>query len=307
MNTMLTLVRREFWEHRALWITPLVTAAILVLLSLVGTSFDGGVRIEINGDEKSFLDSLDPTKRGQIFGVVVAGLLVPQLIAMLIVLTIYLLDCLYAERKDRSILFWKSMPVSDSATVWSKFVTAIGVLPLAVYAVSVVTSLLCFAVFTFRFHGTPFENLMPWNGSIWLRTQAMLFVNTIVAALWYAPVAAVFMAISAWARRSVYLWVALPPVLLIFAETRLSGTHYVADFLAYRLGGFFAAMGMGVADKGVGIVVDEGSDVAREIAKVYEHFDASNLMFNVDLWLGVAFAAALLFGIARLRRYRDDT
>ena len=54
----------------------------------------------------------------------------------------YCLDALYGERRDRSILFWKSLPVSDLTTVLSKASIPIVVLPLLTFAVTVATQLI---------------------------------------------------------------------------------------------------------------------------------------------------------------------
>jgi ABC-2 type transport system permease protein len=298
MKTMVTLVRREFWEHRSLWITPLATAAILIVLAALGGSMDTGpgVQININGQERAFLDQLTPERRSKVFGLIVGGLLLPQLIAMLVVLSIYTLDCLYAERRDRSILFWKSLPVSDGQTVLSKFLTAIAAVPLLVYVVSLVTSVLCLGVLLTRFFGTPFQALAQWDMSTWLHMQAILLADTFVAALWYAPLVAALMLASAWARRSAYMWVTFVPLVAIFVERRSLGTSYIAHFLAYRTGGFFQAIGMSLRHPG-----------ASEIASAYERLDATRLLMNPDLWLGLVAAAAILYATVRIRRYRDDT
>ena len=107
MNKMLTLVRREFWENRALWAAPLIVGAILLVGAIFGR-VEFGLPLNIVGDQKRSL-----------FGIITWGLTLPYFITMAIVLYFYLLDSLYSERRDRSILFWKSLPVSDAETVLS--------------------------------------------------------------------------------------------------------------------------------------------------------------------------------------------
>jgi ABC-2 type transport system permease protein len=298
MTRLITLIRREFWEHRSLLRAPLAVAAILILSAGLGTFSIGShvhLSMQMDADGREFLDSLTPEKRANIFGILTGGLLVPQLIVMLIIVSIYLLDCLYAERKDRSILFWKSLPVSDGETVASKFLVATLVVPLFVYAVSVVTSIVCYALLALHLSATPFAGVAEWNTPVWLRVQAVMFADIVVAALWYAPVAAALLLASAWARRSVYLWVTLTPILVMFAERQTFGTRYVADFLGYRLGGFFRALR------------EQGQHVMPGLKRVYEHLDGTSLLANPDLWLGIVAAIALLWLTARIRRYRDET
>jgi len=107
-NTLLMLVRRELWEHRALWIAPLVVAALMVFGAIVAS-----VKYHLTHADMS----RDDGPQGMtMFAVMQGAVSMPLSVVMLIVLVFYLLDCLYAERKDRSILFWKSLPVSDDLT-----------------------------------------------------------------------------------------------------------------------------------------------------------------------------------------------
>ncbi|MGC1458667.1 MAG: hypothetical protein WA825_10345, partial [Steroidobacteraceae bacterium] len=123
-----TLIRRELWEHRALWIAPLAVAALLLLLAIIGKT---------NAD---FGQVALPEQRRALFAVIMAYAVVPQFLVLGIVSWMYAGDCLYAERKDRSILFWKSMPVSDTLTVLSKLLLVVVLVPLGVYLVSLVTT-----------------------------------------------------------------------------------------------------------------------------------------------------------------------
>jgi ABC-2 type transport system permease protein len=292
MNIMPTLIRREFWEHRGLWIGPLVIAGLLIALSVFTSSID----IHLDNKERLAIGALSPAT---IFGMMIGGMMVPQLIVMLIMLSIYLLDALYTERKDRSILFWKSLPVSDAQTVWSKFATAMLATPLLVYAVSLVTSVVLYVILRLRLAGTPFADVSVWDTVTWLGMQGMLLADTLIGALWYAPLAAALLLVSAWARRSVYLWATLPPLGVMFLEWRIFGTAHFARFLSYRSNGFFQAMGRSVlplADMPLG-----------RAGGVYRNIDATGLLLNPDLWLGAAAAVALLWLTIRIRRSRDDT
>jgi len=298
MNTLITLVRREFWEHRYLWIWPFVIAGFLILVSAIGSGYSGGagVHIEINGEEHRFLDALTPEKRVALFGVLIGGLLVPQIIGMLLTVSVYVIDCLYAERKDRSILFWKSLPVSDAQTVGAKFLTAVGAVPLLVYAVSVVTSLICYVLLTMRFASTAFAGAASWDTLTWVSTQGILLLDMLIAALWYAPLVAALMAASAWVRRNPYLWITLAPLVVMFVERRTFGTNRFAQFLEYRLTGFFSALGPAVTRHAM-----------PGVASLGEGLNATRLLASPDLWLGAVAAAGLLWLATRLRRYNDDT
>lgn len=302
-----TLVRREFWEHRALWIAPLVVALLLVIATLAsgGVHISADARVEIDGEHIEFPGKLTPDRAAKLFGVLVAGLYVPQLIVILVVLFFYLLDSLYGERRDRSILFWKSLPVSDAHTVMTKVLVALVVVPLGVWALSVLTSLATIGVLSLKLSGGPFAGFVQWNTPVWFGIQGAMLIGTLIAALWYAPIAAALLLISAWARRNVFLWAVLPPVALMLLEETVFDTNYVAGFLEYRFGGFFDAMGMGVqrGGDGVGVMTDE---MAR-ISDVYAKLDTTPLLANIDLWLGVAAAVGLLWVAVQMRRRSDDS
>lgn len=297
------LVRREFWEHRGLVWAPVITAALLVVLTFVGNAQTGGLTIQVDGAQAGFMREMSGASQLKFFGVFIGAMLVPQLLVALIVLFFYLLDCLYTERRDRSILFWKSLPVSDSATVLAKVCVALVAVPLFVYAISIVVSALSFAAIAIKVAGTPYAALGTWHTGAWLAIQGTLLVNLLVASLWYAPVAAFLLLVSAWAPRAVLLWAILPPVLLSIAERVALGTQHVSDFLGDRLWGYFQAMGMAGPQSRASAGAGSGAEV---MADLYRRIDVSPLLASAELWLGVAAAAAMIWGAIRLRRWRDD-
>lgn len=307
MKYWITLVRREFWEHRALWMAPLLVAALLIGLTALsgGVHVSADARVEVDGRSVDFAQAITPERAEKLFGVLVAGLFVPQLIVVLVGLFFYLLDALYSERKDRSILFWKSLPVSDAHTVAIKALVALLVVPLGVWAISAITSLPIIGVLIGKLAGTAFAPVVQWDTGIWFAVQGAMLAGTLVAALWYAPLAAALLLISAWARRNVFLWAVLPPVALMLLERTTLGTHRVAAFLRYRLGGFFDAMGMslGTSERIAGATDRE---FAR-LGEVYRRLDTTPLLGNIDLWLGVGAAVLMLWLAVQVRRRRDDT
>jgi ABC-2 type transport system permease protein len=278
-----TLIRREFWEHRPLWLTPLIVTACIILLTLVAavqfSSPDVTSSIRFQRGRP-----LDPTMF--LTGGLAAVILFHHVIAS-IVITFYLLDCLYAERKDRSILFWKSLPVSDTSTVLSKFVVAAVVVPTGVFLLAGITSLVAAGILYLRF-GTLASHL--WDLSQWTRIYGVFLVGLVSGMLWYAPVVAYLMLISAWAQRSVLLWAVLPWVMALLVEAYAFDTSYVGTFLRTRLGAPPS-------------LAEQISAVPAMIPRV----DFAAFFSSLHMWLGVVAAALLLFGAIRIRRYRDDT
>jgi ABC-2 type transport system permease protein len=271
MNIQPILIRRELWEHRALWIMPLVVAALIIIATLFP-----------NASMPLDRDALDQAqKHDGVFSVFHAALTLPQFLLLGIILPFYLLDCLYAERKDRSILFWKSLPVSDTHTVLAKLIVALAVVPLGVYVLTVVTDAAASAILAVRFRNSPvLSALIRWDTELWLQTQGYILCALVMLMLWYAPVAAYLLVVSVWAKRNVMLWATLPPLLAMLVEKIAFDTHYIARLLGYRLS---TSVGIGHA----------GSPL--------------RMLANIDLWLGLAAAVALVGVAIRIRRHQTES
>jgi ABC-2 type transport system permease protein len=295
-KTLTTLIRREFWEHRSLWITPLIVAGLLVLTALpihIGNVFGGDHAAEM----------ARPDNRLGVFTLMLWGLTVPQYLIMTIVVNFYLMDCLYLERKDRSILFWKSLPVSDAMTVISKLLVGLVVVPLGVYVTAMVAGVLFQAIWAIRVaSGSLPDVAVAWDTVAWLKVQGLMLYGVIVSMLWFAPLAAALLLVSAWARKNVFLWTTLPPVIAIIIERVAFGTRYVVHLLEYRTWGIWDALGVNpTPPPGVG----HGRVVS--LADLFDNISMGKAFLNIDLWLGLAVAAAFVFAAIRIRRYRDDT
>lgn len=275
-----TLIRREFWEHRPLWLTPLIVTSCIILLTIVAAlrfsspEVTSAIRFEPGRplDPSTFL-------RGGL-----AMVLVFQHVIAAIVVVFYLLDCLYSERKDRSILFWKSLPVSDTSTVLSKFVVASIVVPVGVFLLAGITSLVSAGILYLRFSALAAH---LWDFSQWAQIYGAYLVGLVSGVLWYAPVVGYLMLISAWARRSVILWAALPPVIALLVEGYLFHTNYISSFLRIRLGA--------------------PPSLIEQAGQMVPRVDFGAFFGSLHMWLGVVAAGLLLFGAIRIRRYRDDT
>jgi ABC-2 type transport system permease protein len=227
----------------------------------------------------------------------VVGYAWTQYFVMGVVLWFYAAACLYNERRDRSILFWKSMPVSDAKTVLSKWLMVLAVVPLYVYVVTLITTLVGSAILGIpRFSGPSLPGL--WDGGAWVRAQVFVFVWLVLAMLWYAPLNAYLFAISAWARRNVQLW-ALSPIIAAIVERIAFGTHYLGTWMLYRVLPAWQGRQWFESVFGASGFFAPGQFFSRlEPLRGFE---------NIDLWIGLAVAAALLYAAVRIRRYRDDT
>jgi ABC-2 type transport system permease protein len=289
-----TLVHREFWEHRALWLAPLCVAALIALSALwVNAQFD-------SHDIERGWDPSQGRNKVALLTIAQWALSMPGFVAILFVLFFYSLDCLYAERKDRSILFWKSMPVSDGMTVASKALTVLVAVPLGMFLLAAATGIVFYVIYMMRVSVGRAPAILSWDTLEWLRGQAAMLLMLFLAILWYAPLAAALMLLSAWARRNPFLWASVPVAVAPLLERMIFGTTYLWDFLLYRLGGCWYVLGLHHSR----IITHEG---LRPVGTLLEELDWRSAFLNPDLWIGVAVAVGLLYAAARIRRYRDDT
>lgn len=302
-HPMSTLVRRELWEHPALWAAPLVVAAALLLSAIFirnGTptglfpSALGGARAP--EEIRAFFTMM-----------VVMSFGFSQSTVMAVVLWFYSTSCLYNERRDRSILFWKSMPVSDAQTVLSKMLVAVAVVPLYVYLVTLVTTLAAYGIVSVRAvagTGPP----VLWDGAAWLHTESDSLVWLVLWVLWYAPVTAYLLLISAWARRNVQLWTLLPVFIAIIVERIAFGSHYLSTWLLYRLGpGPQVQWEQWIERLFSGASFYSSGGASASPTWIFPGGNPLTGLANIDLWIGLAVAAGFLFAATRVRRYRDDT
>ena len=287
MNNYAWLVRREFWENRAIWMIPAAVGGFLILCGLFG-------RVDV----MSIATRVPSLAVGEVFLVAVGGTFFA---VMSIYATWYLLDCLYADRKDRSILFWKSLPISDATTVLSKLATALIVIPVVYFVGADLTTLIMAFILSVRAHSLLGAAL--WHADLWLQLQVLWLYLIVSSAIWFLPVAGYLLVVSAWAKRAVMLWSILPPIALLLAERWFFGTHLIAIELWRRLAGLGAHAFR--PDGGwVTTVVD--NDTIRTPAGVWGFIDAGGFFSSPETWAGAAVGAALIAVAIQLRTRRTE-
>lgn len=269
-------VRRELWENRYLYIAPLIVAAVFLLGVVIGAARLGHVHFT------------RPPTMGSLQGPFIFASLVLML-TYLIVAAIYCLGALHNERADRSILFWKSLPVSDVTTVIAKASIPILLLPLAIFATTVGTHfvmlLLSSVVLLFR-GGDP---AMLWSHVPLLSLWATLLYHLLTAhALYYAPLYGWLLLASAWARRAAFLWAVLPVIAIIVIEKLVFDTSVFGHMLLSRLMGGPPA----VPFPPHGMMSMEMPTAAALGA----------FLTSAGLWIGLAIFAAFLAAAVWLRR-----
>jgi ABC-2 type transport system permease protein len=292
MNTnILMLVRREIWEHRSLWIVPLALAGVILVIAAFGGVHFGDGNNNFSFGSRDHLENLSPSEREHLLAKMNPGEGTRQMVFF------YLLDALLAERRDRSILFWKSMPISDGQVVASKALTALAVAPAFVFVVSAVLLLVFAGVVSLRLGELPFN---PWSASVWLQVQAVMLGFIPMVVLWYLPLAGYLMVVSVWVRKNAFLWAVLPPIGLLLIEGMITHTDYVAEFLGERFAGFIEVMNPGTLRHLDNV---ENSDLA--LSASYKLM--GQVFADPEIWIGTAAGLALIYLAVRIRRFRDDS
>jgi ABC-2 type transport system permease protein len=277
-------VLRELWEHRSILIAPLAVAVFVLLGFLIST-----VRVPAR---MRAVWALDPAKRlGSVampYNVAAAFLIVTAFI----VGGFYCLEALHGERRDRSILFWKSLPVSDRTTVLSKASIPLLVLPLLIFAVILATQMILLLLSTAILLGNGPGIAMLWTRLPLLRMSLGLLYALAAMVLWHAPTYAWLLFLSGWARRAPFLWAVLPPVAISVVERIAFNTSYVSSLMNDRLFGWVPRAFVPQARHGLPI------DPLAQLTP-------GTFLSAPGLWIGLALAALFLAAAVRLRRYRE--
>jgi ABC-2 type transport system permease protein len=281
-------VRRELWENRSIYIAPLAAAGVAMLgffISLVW--LPRSMRAPAAMDQGDhFIMLVMPYGH-------TAWLL---MLTAFLVGVFYSLDALHGERRDRSILFWKSLPVSDLTTVLSKASIPLVVLPVLVFAITVVTQLIMVLLSTAVLVMSGVNPATLWRQLPMFQMELVLLYSVTVLALGQAPLFALLLLISGWARRTAFLWAVLPPLAICAIEKIAFNTMHFAGLLGYLLTG-----GSGNA---FSFRTPSGAPVDPHFIPLAQ-ITPGRFLSSPGLWIGLAFAAIFLTAAVRLRRYRE--
>ena len=292
MNRFNWLVRREVWETRAIWIAPAICLAVMVLSAALG-----GMQL---GFENGDMPTMDAAKAARLAMLIVVAISMPFVVTMGFTSFFYTLDSLYSDRRDRSVLFWKSLPISDAETVLSKLVVVSLVIPVVALAAAVLGQLLVGGIIAAKFGGP--IGAAIWSGRTWFVGLGAALWLTIVSILWFLPVTSWLLLVSAWAPRSPFLWAVAPPLAVALAERVALGTTVVWHVMASRTFGIFE-----VAFKGAFDDTSAGPDTTIRLSKIQFELMPGQFLGNPQVWLGVIIAAVLVFAAIWVRRYRDES
>jgi len=309
MSVMTTLLKRETWEHRAILIAPTVFGGLFILVAILAAA--GAIHVQIGDggvDLRAMLSSMDGQQIAASMQMQLASVAVFLNVVMLLVVIFYLLDCLYAERKDRSILFWKSLPVSDLTVVGSKLLTATVVIPLVTAIVFLATAIGIYLIIgTLALFAGSGAVLAAGPGAI-LDTMTAALYGVIVQSLWYQPLYGWLLLVSAWAKRTVLLWAVLPLFAVTALERMVFGTGLFGHLLGERLTGVFPLAFRPATDHIVWEFHEGGANASLELVEsLSQLMDPGAFLLSPGLWGGLVVGILLSGAAVWLRRYRDET
>ena len=280
---MYWLLRREVWENRSIYIAPLVAAAVALsgfVISMI--TLPHRMRALSGLDVEKQRAALEQPYQ------FAAGLI---MVTAFIVGVFYSLEALQGERRDRSILFWKSLPVSDVETVLAKASIPLLVLPLIAFAILISAQTFMMLLNTAVLAGSGLGASSLWSLPLFQRSLMWLYHIVTVHGLWYAPFYGWLLLVSAWSRRMAFLWAFLPPLAIGVVEKIAFNTSYFASFM----GNWF------MGGPGGGDPFMSGHDSMGMLSQL----TPGKLLLSPGLWIGFAIAAAFLAAAVRLRRYRE--
>lgn len=276
-------LRRELWETRSIYLGPLGVGGIVLIGFFIAL-------VQLPARVRAAQALGEP----QLQGVVEQPYVIAAIILMSVDLAIavfYSIDALYGERRDRSVLFWKSMPVSDVTAVLAKAAIPIVVLPLATFVATVAVQTVMLLSSSLAFAAAGLSVSIAWQHVSLFDIWRINFGHLVAFhGLWYSPLYAWLLLASAWATRVPFLWAALPPVAIAIVER--------VAFNSSRFQTLLLEQFLGSSD-----ISGSGSHMTMTMDMLSSgHLD--ELLLSRGMAFGLMVTALLLFGAVQLRRHR---
>jgi ABC-2 type transport system permease protein len=278
-------VRRELWENRWIYLAPVVAVGFVMF----AYSF---YALGLPKHLRQFA-AQNPAKQHEAIVMPYSAVAGMVMMTAFLIAFFYCLEAFQGERRDRSILFWKSLPLSDRTVVLSKASIPLVVMPLLMYAIVVTAQTLMLQLAVVRMLSDRWALSLLWAHLKFGQILVAELYGFIVIALWHAPIYAWLLLVSVTVRRAAILWAVLPFLVIFAAEHIAFGTHSFANLIGYRFMGWFQEA-FYFPPKGSSIVLEP-----------FRQLTVSRLLSAPGLWLGLIFAAAFLVLTVRLRRHRE--
>lgn len=275
-------LRRELWESRSIYIAPLAVAPVAFIGGVINA-----VRLAAKIRASAGVAPMQLHEAVQQPYDLVAGLLMAT---TTVVAVVYSLDALHGERRDRSILFWKSLPVSDTTTVLAKASIPIVVLPLLGFVVTVALQLIMAVISSAILAASGLSVAAFWEHLSFAHMSLLLLYHLVaVHGLSWAPFFGWMLLVSAWARRAPFVWAFLPPTAIAIVEKIAFNTSHFATMLTERLSGSDSVA---------------GATGSMPMNPMTTHVTLGRFLSAPEFWIGLVLTAVFLGAAVRMRRYQ---
>ena len=315
MNRLLALIRREYWENKgAFRTTPIVIGGIYIaglLMSIFTTA-------HIDSDLYTFREAVrlmgeqPEALRSTIVYQGMLGSSVLFTVVMGFVVFFYLLGALYDDRKDRSILFWKSLPASDLLTVASKLLTAMVLAPLTFLAALIVTHILMALIgslMVLGVDGSPWQLFLSVANP--LKAWGMIAASWFAQSIWALPGYAWLLLVSAFAPRVPLLFATLPPLIFSILQGWIEFLRtftlknnvgsVIKDWIFNSPAILTAEVDNNKGEIALGVPLSSDFDHSVTIANMLDR------LFSTQMLAGLVVAAVFLAGALWLRRRATES
>jgi ABC-2 type transport system permease protein len=315
VKRLLALIHREFWENKgAFRTTPLVIGGVYIVFLLMAMFTTAHFDNELYTFREAvrLLAEQPEAFRASHANDVMLGSSLFFTIVLAFVVFFYLLGALYDDRKDRSILFWKSLPASDTLTIASKLLAAMVLAPLIFWAVFVVTQILMAIIASLMVLSVG-EN--PWTLFLSvvnpLKVWLILLVSYLASSLWFLPIYGWLLLVSAFAPRIPLLFAVLPPVVFAILQIWIDFLRtftldsslfgIIGEWIANSPAILTAQVHDGRGTLALGIPLTSDFDHTVTLANIFDR------LFSVPMLIGLVVAAVFLAGALWLRRRATDS
>ena len=316
MNRLLALIRREYWENKgALRTTPIVIGGIYIALMLMSFFTTAQIDAELYTTKdllRKVVTETTPEMRGVIMHQLLLGSSVLFTVAMSFVVFFYLLGSLYDDRKDRSILFWKSLPASDTLTIASKLLTAMVLAPLTFFLGLLATHVLMAligSVMIWAVDGNPWELFLSTVNPF--KAWGLIAASWLANSIWALPLYGWLLLVSAFAPRVPLLFATLPPLLFSVLQTWIEFLRtftlknnvvgIIRDWFFNTPAILTAEVDDGEGRIALGVPLTSDFDHAVTLANMLDR------LFSVQMLGGLVVAAVFLAGALWLRRRATES
>ena len=299
MTILFTMIRREIQEHKLAFIyAPFIVALVLCLViisvylgltDIQTTTFNFSTELYDEEFQEDMLQATPESKTAVIrAGLTVLGL--PILLTVGFGLLAYSLSTFADERKDRSLIFWRSLPVSDLTTVMSKLIFVIIIIPLLVVPNLFLLQLISLLSVSIYFVSNDIVSFgYVWTSyfiSDWFRIIFSLWAQ----ALWTLPILLWLMLAGTYFKKPV-IGAIVPLVALVVLEGIIFKANNIQEFIENRLG-FWSR--------------SDSFPIEYAEARVVDISDIYLLLTTQAFWIGIFASVILVAGIVYTRSTNND-